>query len=220
MDPKDIRAALEAIKTEDTASALAILEAMLIKAAGGSAEEAPAEEASAEPMAETPPADEDEEKEEAAAMAATARELLTLSGRSTHGEALEDVKAWRSAYIAAEESRKTLANERKALEATERRVLVAQLVKLGAETPATAWARDQKGMPTSKPCKRLEGEPIADLRERVAMLSASKGKAAEIKPPIKTDSLGLSDREIAMCAEMKVDPKEYAAQKAANSKKA
>jgi ClpP class serine protease len=61
-------------------------------------------------------------------------------------------------------------------EASERRSLITQLVALGAETPATAFA-------DGAPVARLAAEPLAELRTRVAALSAGKSDATP-KPPV------------------------------------
>ena len=93
------------------------------------------------------------------------------------------------------------------LELTERKALVASLVTLRAETPHTS------GLAVGTLVPRLMAEPIAELRARVAALGGGKAPAARVVPG--TDPLeSLSERERAMCAEMKLDPATYAAHKA------
>ena len=76
-------------------------------------------------------------------------------------------------------------NERAVLELSRRRGLIADLVKLGIETPALAW----EGEPTDrKPCKRLADEPIADLDARVKVLSKNKPRALAHPEGADTDT--------------------------------
>lgn len=181
MDPKLVQEALDALVAEDDAKCAEILKSMLAAAAGGGAPPAdPAveDETLTEPPAGEPPTPTEEEQ----AMTVAASRLVTLTGKSEISEALEEVEVWRTAYLEREADRANVAQQKATLESQERRKLVGELVKLGAETPATAWC-DDKG---AKPCKRLTDEPIAELRERVKKLSAARGKAPTtpaIKPP-------------------------------------
>ena len=151
ISPDQVRAAIEALKNEDGAAALALLEESLIGAAGGDdAAEEPSSDAEPAPdaLADTP----DEEPEDEMA---TKRELRALRARL-------DV----------------LEGERAEAESAERRLLVGDLVRLGAETPATAW----RGDPAQRaPVARLMGEPIAELRSRVATLRTAR--SAPVAPP-------------------------------------
>lgn len=76
--------------------------------------------------------------------------------------------------------------ERAARESTERRELVAELVKLGRELPATAWSDDEATTPRGS----LGTMPMPELRERVsafAKLGAMTfGQAS--KPPAAADA--------------------------------
>lgn len=139
-----------------------------------------------------------------AAMAANSA-LMRLSCKATVDEALAEIATWRTSHLALEADRAKLATERGALENVARRDLVVQLVKLGAETPATS------GMNVGTLCARLAGEPLAELRDRVVQLAA--------RPPIKqltpeTES-GLTPREVEMCRVKKIDPAQYAANRSA-----
>jgi hypothetical protein len=67
------------------------------------------------------------------------------------------------------------------LENDARRELVVELVKLRAETPATAWKRDKAGKQTGEMVDRLAKEPIASMRERVAVLRKNAPRTPE--PP-------------------------------------
>lgn len=102
--------------------------------------------------------------------------------------------------------------EREARDLVERRSLVARLVKLGVETPATAWS----GKPDDqKPCKRLMSEPIVDMRKRVDEMAAVRGALpaeppARVLPGVET----LSAAELAACKKRGIDPADYIARKA------
>lgn len=90
-----------------------------------------------------------------------------------------------------------LRSDKAKADASERRSLITELVALGAETPATAWAN---GAPTA----RLAAEPLPELRERVAALRAAKPAAAP-HPPVTGAGLGeeaLEDYERADAAKI------------------
>lgn len=158
-DAKTVQGAIDALANGDGTAALEILKALLTAAATGGGYAPPA---GADPMTEAadPPADQKE-------YAAFARGLMTLSQTDTVGAAHEWVKR-----LAADRAK--VDADRAELEASERRSLVTELVTLRAETPATAWEKNDKGeIPEGdarKPCKRLAAEPIAELRTRVAAL--------------------------------------------------
>lgn len=209
MDPKLIGDAIDAIEAGDSAKALEILKQLVVSAAGGTTDAggdgAGAGGDGAGAGDGPPPAD----------MVAASAKLRTLTGKPSVGAALEEVEAWRASHLAREAEAAAAANERIVLEASERRRLVGELVKLGAEIPAVgtatgAWA-DAAG---TVPCARLQAEPLADLRARVAALSASKGATPPGPgpvPPAGQNELGLTPEQLSYCAEYKVDPKTYAA---------
>lgn len=73
--------------------------------------------------------------------------------------------------------------ERAAEDQAERVALCGQLVRLGAETPATAW----DGAPDLlRPSRRLQGIAIGDLREHVRALSA-RGPLSNAAPPASAE---------------------------------
>jgi len=164
MDPELLKKALEAIKNGDGDAAASILESMIVAAASGGAAPPPSGDGEALAGAADPPPT-DEEK---AALTA----LRKHTKRGTLGEAVAELAVM-------SEERDALANERAALELDERRGLIAGLVKLGAETPATAWAGEPKDR---NPCTRLASEPIAELRARAKALGARE-VAPAIAPP-------------------------------------
>ena len=146
-----------------------------------------------------PPADD--------ALAALGRAALALTGVSDPGEAIAEIARRSALAVGVEEREAAVARDRAVLELTERKALVANLVTLRAETPHTS------GLAVGTLVPRLMAEPIAELRARVAALGGGKAPAARVVPG--TDPLeSLSERERAMCAEMKLDPATYAAHKA------
>lgn len=108
----------------------------------------------------------------------------------------------------------TLGAQLDRIESTERRACVAELVKLGVEIPATAW-EDEVG---SVPVARLRVESVADMKARIAKLSAVKSHPVRRNPPtIEVSSL--SARELQICSETGCSPERYAALKAQRGEK-
>lgn len=215
MNAELVKKALDALAAGDAEGALAILKDMIAAAAGG---EAPAEEPAEAPaeMAEKPEEmmSADEEKPEEVA-AASAR-LMRLTGKASFVDSVAQVEIFRASHLELETERQALAAERKTLEAAERRKLCVELVTLGGMAPAMVWADDK----SSAPKGYLAAMALADLRAMHAdavKASAKGGKVIQIKAPpsVGGDVVELSAREVAMCAEMKIDPKDYAARKRA-----
>lgn len=169
MDPKQIAAAIDAIKNADSEAALAILEAMLISAAGGEQQPEPPKDPSAEaPMSEAAPA-----------LETKLSALLGVAGADAIEAAVAALKA------SADEASEVRAAQLSAV----RRGLIATLVQLGAETPATAWEDTAKQVPV----KRLADESVESLRSRVVALRA-RGNGAPPAPP-KADAPDLTALE-------------------------
>lgn len=191
MDPEQVQAAVEALKTGDAAKALEILEAMIVAAASGGV-------APAEPPAEMTDAPV-EESADAPVVAALTREL----GVSSLSEALVALSTLKARI-------QKIDDETAALESAKRVALVGELVKLGAETPATAWS----GEPEKKvPVARLVSEPIADLTARVVQLRAAKPGHKAPEPPV-APVVKLSKRELDACKARGITPEEYIERKA------
>jgi len=212
LDPKLALEGLKIITAKDAKGALELLNRLLASALGGGAEaEEPAAEepAAEEPAAEPMPAARVVVAPGEDALAALGRAALALTGVSDPGEAIAEI-ARRSALAVDLETREgALARDREVLELTERKALVASLVTLRAETPHTS------GLAVGTLVPRLMAEPIAELRARVVALGGSAPKAPAARVVPGADPLeGLSERERAMCAEMKLDPATYAAHKA------
>lgn len=146
-----------------------------------------------EPMSEPEPdAESKPEPEAAKVMRASAEEIETLRNEaSTLRAQLVELRA-----------------ERDAREAVERRELVAQLVKLGRETPGTAW-QDADG---TVPKGMLATAPLAELRERVKAFSGAPvvASASAAMAPAGVPA-GLSAEQLRICNETGCDPQIFAA---------
>jgi hypothetical protein len=94
-------------------------------------------------------------------------------------------------------------------------MLIAELVKLGVETPATAWEGDPS---ERKPVARLSVETLADMRTRVATLKASKGVAPALHPArtdVSTGTVTLSALDRQLIKERGIPEAEFLATKRA-----
>lgn len=158
MDPDKLKAAIEALKNADGDAALKILEDMLTGAATPPAASEPGAEALAESADPKKP-------DETTLSAAVAGVLMQLTGASTAAGAVEVFRGLKTRID-------SIDSDRAVIELSERRGLIADLVKLSVEVPATAWEGDPKDR---TPSKRLAAEPIGDLRDRVGVLKAAKG---------------------------------------------
>lgn len=152
-----------------------------------------------------------------------ARALGRLSGKKDLGEIVAEVTAWRASHVALEAEREKLAKEHAVLESGERRRLTGELVKLGAEIPATAWS-DEAG---TKPAEPWASMPIDQLRARVAKLSKAKGVTPTTAPKPKAiaetsggqavivngQTVMLSASEVAACKDANAKVEDYAANK-------
>jgi len=215
LDPKLALEGLKIITAKDAKGALELLNRLLASALGGGAEaEEPAAEepAAEEPAAEPMPAARVVVAPGEDALAALGRAALALTGVSDPGEAIAEMARRSALAVGVEEREAAVARDRAVLELTERKALVASLVKVGAETPATS------GLASNTLVPRLMSEPIAELRARVAAMTAARPAGAGARVVPGADPLeGLSERERAMCAEMNVDPTRYASDKAARA---
>lgn len=142
-----------------------------------------------------------------AAMAASMTALGKLVGHTGPAEIVAEVTRQLSELRS---QRETAEKERLEVDALERRSLVATLVKAGAETPATAWS-DEKG---TVPVARLQGEPLAELRDRVGKIAAARGIMASVVPPAGGGEHGLTPAQLALCAAQKIDPAQFAQMRA------
>ena len=215
MDPSLIKQALEAIEKGDAKSALDILKGLVASAAGaepdgdegdggeGDGAEGITQADEATPMgAETPKVvaesgttpdgstedddeDDDEDPKKKKERKAMNRLIRRETGASSLLEALNVIKDFKASHLTLETERRKLSADRAVLESAERRQLCVNLIKLGAEFPATVWA-DPTATKPSKLKARWSAMPIADLRSHVAeQFSARGGKRAPaaIQPP-------------------------------------
>ena len=197
MDPKQVQAALDALEAGDQAKGLEILKAMIAAAASGGATPEPA--ASGDALSDTAADDPADPAKPDPKMAARLAKLET--------EAAERNKAM------AERLSKL---EAEAVEAdrTERVALVGSLVKLGVETPATAWEGDPEQL---KPRARFMSEPIAELRERVAVLTKRGPIVTHAPPTGDKPEIKLSKEQAAYCTKHGLTPEQFQARKAASA---
>ncbi len=209
MNPEEIMKAMEVVAAEDGKAAIEILKNLIASLAGGGAPP-PADDTAAAAETPAPPAPAPGEEEKAASIAASA-ELLRITGAANPGEALTRIAAMFTSV-------QTLEADRLALDLTERRGLIADLVTAGAETPATAW--DGVDKDKRVPVKRLADEPIAELRARVKIITAAAGKPRGHRPPASTETVDesapapLTRKEIAACKSHGMTEAEYRTAKA------
>jgi phage I-like protein len=184
MDPAQLKKALDLIESGDAAGALELLKSIVSSAAGGD-DGAPADDALAENADTAPP----KPGEEPAAMSALRKELGEL----------------KTSITALTASVSTSNAERAANELAERVQLTGDLVKLGAELPATAWEGEGD---KRKPVARLLSEPIASLRGRVNLLRKNKPtlKTREHEAP-ESEATELTDQEKRLTAKMSAEQK-------------
>lgn len=212
LTPEQAQAVLDALQSGDASAALAIVEEMLLTAIAAVPGEALSTDAAPEPdedpeamaaesAAAVDAADPEEDPEAMRALSA----LCDLVGAASPDEAIRKLSANRDA------------DARKAAEAEaiSRRALVADLIKLGAETPATAWADDER----RTVCKRLSAESIDDMRGRVKALRAAKGTPADITPP-RIDSAQLTPKQLSAIRARGMTPEEFLARKASAVRRA
>lgn len=139
-----------------------------------------------------------------------AAELANLTGEIEPDAIVAKAKAWRDAAAQRAVELAKLEAERASREDQERVDLVAKLVVLGWETPATAWSEDEEG--NRRPSAIYASTPIAALRARVEVLEKqprSFGEAPKTAAPY-----ALTERELRICKETNCDPQVYAARKA------
>jgi hypothetical protein len=188
-------------------------------------EKKPEEKPAEDKPAGDKPAEMNTEDEDKEAVAASISRLTRITGKDTIVASVDVVETWRTSHLKLEAETEKLAKERASIELGKRKENAVALTKLGAETPATT------GLAKGKLCKRLLDEPLDEQTERVAVLLAARGgkMPTEAKPPVGSvvaDADGskdvvlddgrtvkLSARELAMCTEMKIDPKTYAGRK-------
>jgi len=168
MNPDLIAKALDAIAKGDANAALELLKELVVSAATeGATEDDTGADPGADPTAAAappvaPPA-EDPAKDPTKCGAPADAEIMRLRAQVA---TLEKGKADELVKLRATVD--GLQRDKDAADLAERRILIASLVKCGAELPATAWEGD---VANQKPVARLLAEPLEGLRARVVMLS-------------------------------------------------
>lgn len=235
LTPKLVSDALAAVAAKDAKGSLAVLQQILAALLGGTtSDDAPPSSAAGGPpdsSAGAPPGDGTaangappppaKKKDD---MTAAASVAMAITGKTNPGEAMAELARRSQIAVDVETREAALAADRHALEAGERRALVGTLVKLGVEIPATAWS-DDKG---TVPCDRLAAEPLVELRARVKKLSAAGVRPGYVPPTppagsgeaggaqsfhVNGKTIELSASELAICAQSKCKPEDYAALK-------
>jgi hypothetical protein len=196
MDPAKLKAALDAIEAGDPAAILAALKDLITSQMGE-------ESAEADPAALADPA-------------------ATPADPAKDPNAPEPVKASKE-FAALQVQLSALQAERDEQDLEARQELVGELVKLGVETPATAWLDASKRLPA----KRFSAETVKELRARVTALRAVRPTPAKLEPPTgggddgegnvevktKRGNVTLSAREVENCATSGVKLEQYAENK-------
>lgn len=122
-------------------------------------------------------------------MAPAANRIMKLAGVDNIVDAVQAIETWNKSHLELAQSRAKLEDDRKALELADRRKLVGDLVKLGVELPATAWADATALVPSP----HLASMPLEDLRKRVETFSAIRGTTTRVESARTSD---LTDREL------------------------
>lgn len=204
MSADTVKQALDAIESGDTETAKEILKSLIAEAAASAPVDDPAAAAAAAATAADPPPD--------PAMAAAGLRIVGLLEADSPEEAVTKTQSLLALLADVNARQAKIAADKAAAEVVERRGLVADLVKLGVEIPATAWS-DEKG---TVPCERLAQEPLDGLRDRIKRLKAARSKpavtpaVAPVVTPTAVTHAGLDARELAICATHGCDPKTYA----------
>lgn len=214
LDPKLALEGLKIITAKDAKGALELLNRLLASALGGeaeaeepAAEEPAAEEPAEEPAAEPMPSARVVVAPGEDALAALGRAALALAGVSDPGEAIAEMARRSALAVGVAERETAVARDRAVLELTERKALVASLVKVGAETPHTS------GLAVGTLVPRLMAEPIVELRARVAAMTAAR-PVARVVPSVDAADADITPAERAKCKKRGIDPNVYLATRA------
>jgi len=103
-------------------------------------------------------------------------EVLRRTNVATATEAFGVMARWEASHLSLVEKEKEIEAKNKLIEDRDRLTLVRELVACGAETPATAWAKDKDGIPdATKPAPMFARMSVSELRDHVAAKKAAKG---------------------------------------------
>ncbi len=193
---------------EDLAASVDALGSKLKAIAGlGSA---PAAAPEGEPPPEAANQMQDEEQKEMRALRAN---VLRETNAATSMQALSQIATWKTSHLELEAERAKLSKERLALEASERKELCSELVKIGKETPHTS------GLAYGRIAKHLADMPLVELRERVASFKRLSKSPPDGPPDLpatnRTVMVGavaveLSEEEVRRCKSRNADLNVYA----------
>lgn len=149
-----------------------------------------------------------------ASLAELGAAVCGMAGAEDPAAARGTVEAWRASHERAQDERRNLDAERKALEIAERDKLVTRLVTSGWETPPTAWADPRVATDPSmrQPAEPWASMPIAALRARVATLVAQP-RAIGGEAPAPVTGAGLSEIERRICKSRGLAEDDYIAQR-------
>lgn len=201
MSPELLKKILDAIASGDEKAQAALLPEIVAAMAGA---EGATDEPAADPMAAAAdPAPADPEKPAVVA----SKELSPIAkalGCATEEEAAQ-------AVLKLQKQVNEHAAASASVELETRRGLVAELVKLGVEFPATAWKGDPKNL---APADRLAAEPIAELRARVELHKAAGPRLPAEAPPTGSTEVKLSKTEQDFCTKHGLTPEQFQARKA------
>lgn len=101
-------------------------------------------------------------------------EVLRRTNVATVTEAFGVMARWEASHLSLVEKEKEIEAKNRLIEDRDRLTLVRELVACGAETPATAFAKDKDGMPeTTKPAAMFARMSVAELREHVTAKKAA-----------------------------------------------
>jgi hypothetical protein len=179
MDKKLATEALDALTAGDAEKCADLLKQIIVGAVADATpgvveEPPPIVEPLPDEAAVAPVKPEDEEE-----LKAVARVAMSLSGKRTAGEAIQELTRRNRIVTDFERREAEVAKARAVIDASERRELVVKLVAAG-EPPAMAWASDADGLPDGQtPAEPWASMPLSALRARVARLPvASRGPRA------------------------------------------
>lgn len=150
----------------------------------------------------------DAQDESIEAAAIKAIDAVKETAQASEGKARDALAALEKANADAESLRAELSGLRAQSDKAERTALIEQAVQAGKLPPARRDDLAAKG-------EQHGTEWLTALVDALPVLAPSKSPVAAAPPTASND---LTPREIAMCAEMNIDPKDYAARKASVKK--
>lgn len=170
LSPEQVKQIVDYLAAEPESPIRPLLESLMSDGA-----DAPAGPAEGDPASATGEPADDPPVPAAAASAADAPAtamLLRVTGA-------KDLASAEPILRSAITSARSIDADRQAVTMTARRELIAELIALGAETPATAWDGKAEDL---KPKARLLNEPLEEMRARITSLKARNGGGGHTPP--------------------------------------